>query len=48
MLVAFDLVRPVPGGVVARPAITRYREVRVETAQGAQLSMLDLDAQGYR
>lgn len=41
VLAAFDLVRPVPGGVVARPALARYRDVRVETAPSPQLSMLD-------
>jgi uncharacterized protein (TIGR02678 family) len=30
VLGAFDLVRAVPGGVVARPVIARYRDVRVE------------------
>ncbi len=41
VLVAFDLVRPVPGGVVARPAVSRFRNVRVDTAPGPQLSLLD-------
>jgi uncharacterized protein (TIGR02678 family) len=41
VLAAFDLVRPVPGGVIARPAIARYRDVRVATAPDPQLSLLD-------
>jgi hypothetical protein len=41
VLTAFDLVRPVPGGVVALPAISRFRDVRVETAPSPQLSLLD-------
>jgi hypothetical protein len=41
VLAAFDLVRPVPGGVVALPAISRFRDVRVETAPSPQLSLLD-------
>jgi uncharacterized protein (TIGR02678 family) len=41
VLAAFDLVRPVPGGLVARPAISRFRDVRVETAPSPQLSLLD-------
>jgi hypothetical protein len=45
VLGAFDLVRPVPGGVVARPAIARYRDLRVDTAPSAQLSLLDTGAQ---
>lgn len=32
VLVAFDLVRAVPGGVIARPALARYRDVAVEVA----------------
>lgn len=32
VLAAFDLVRAVPGGVVARPALARYRDVTVEVA----------------
>lgn len=41
VLAAFDLVRHVPGGVVALAAISRFRDVRVETAPGPQLSLLD-------
>jgi uncharacterized protein (TIGR02678 family) len=41
VLVAFDLVRGVPGGVVARPAIARYRDLVVEVAPGPQLTLLD-------
>lgn len=40
VLVAFDLVRAVPGGVVARPALSRYRDVTVEVA-APQASLFD-------
>ena len=40
VLAAFDLVRPVDGGVVARPAVARYRDVAVEVAAPPQLSLL--------
>lgn len=36
VLADFDLVRRVPGGVVARPALARFREVTVQTATSAQ------------
>lgn len=42
VLVAFDLVRPVAGGIVARPAVARYRDVRVTTVASSQPSLLDL------
>lgn len=45
VLVTFDLVRAVPGGVVARPAIARYRVVHVEATPSPQLSLLDTLAQ---
>lgn len=32
-LIAYDLVRPVPGGVVLMPAIARFREVEVEASE---------------
>lgn len=41
VLRAFDLVREVPGGVVARPAIARYRDLVVHVAPPPQLSLLD-------
>lgn len=41
VLVDFDLVRHVPGGVVARPALARYRDLRVEVAAAPQLSLLE-------
>jgi uncharacterized protein (TIGR02678 family) len=40
VLAAFDLVRTVPGGLVARPVLARYRDVRVET-RSSQPSLLD-------
>lgn len=40
VLTAFDLVREVPGGVVARPVAARYRDVAVTTV-AAQSSLLD-------
>jgi uncharacterized protein (TIGR02678 family) len=40
VLSAFDLVRAVPGGVVARPALARYRDVTVNEAPSAQPSLL--------
>jgi uncharacterized protein (TIGR02678 family) len=40
VLTAFDLVREVPGGVVARPVAARYRDVAVTTV-AAQPSLLD-------
>jgi uncharacterized protein (TIGR02678 family) len=40
VLTAFDLVRAVPGGVVARPIAARYRDVAVTTV-AAQPSLLD-------
>jgi uncharacterized protein (TIGR02678 family) len=40
-LVAFDLVRPVAGGVVARPALARFRDVVVALPEPPQLSLLD-------
>lgn len=44
VLVSFDLVRRVPGGIVARPAIARYRDVRVETGPGPQPALLHIGA----
>jgi len=41
VLAGFDLVRPVPGGVVARPALARYRDLVVEVAPSPQRSLLD-------
>jgi uncharacterized protein (TIGR02678 family) len=41
VLADFDLVRPVPGGVVARPALARYRDLVVEVAPSPQGSLLD-------
>lgn len=43
VLASFDLVRPVPGGVVARPALARYRDLVVTVAPpaAAQGSLLD-------
>lgn len=41
VLASFDLVRPVPGGVVARPALARYRDLVVEVAPSPQASLLD-------
>lgn len=41
VLVAFDLLRPVPGGAVARPAIARFRDLSLTTVPAAQLSLLD-------
>lgn len=43
VLTSFDLVREVPGGVVARPALARYRDLVVEVAAPppAQASLLD-------
>jgi hypothetical protein len=41
VLSTFDLVRPVPGGVVARPALARYRDLVVEVAPSPQGSLLD-------
>jgi uncharacterized protein (TIGR02678 family) len=41
VLTAFDLVREVPGGVVARPVAARYRDVVVTTV-AAQPSLLDV------
>lgn len=41
VLASFDLVRPVPGGVVARPALARYRDLIVEVAPSPQGSLLD-------
>ncbi|MFP4311821.1 MAG: TIGR02678 family protein [Nitriliruptoraceae bacterium] len=43
VLASFDLVRAVPGGVVARPALARYRDLVVEVAppSPAQGSLLD-------
>jgi uncharacterized protein (TIGR02678 family) len=41
VLAAFDLVRPVPGGIVARPAVARYRDLQVTTAADPQLSLLE-------
>ncbi|MGI9120027.1 MAG: TIGR02678 family protein [Acidimicrobiales bacterium] len=43
VLAAFDLVRRVPGGLVARPAIGRYRNLTVAVAASPQLSLQDLD-----
>jgi hypothetical protein len=34
-------VRPVPGGVVARPALARYRGLVVATASPPQSSLFD-------
>jgi uncharacterized protein (TIGR02678 family) len=42
VLVDFDLVRRVPGGIVARPAIARFREVRVETVDARQPTLIDI------
>ncbi len=42
VLAAFDLVRRVPGGLVARPAICRYRNLTVAVAASPQLSLQDL------
>jgi uncharacterized protein (TIGR02678 family) len=41
VLASFDLVRPVPGGIVARPALARYRDLVVEVAPSPQGSLLD-------
>ena len=41
VLAGFDLVREVPGGVVARPALARYRNLVVEVAPSPQPSLLD-------
>lgn len=41
VLSSFDLVRPVPGGIVARPALARYRDLVVAVAPPAQGSLLD-------
>jgi uncharacterized protein (TIGR02678 family) len=41
VLAGFDLVRPVPGGVVARPALARYRDLVVEVAPPPQGSLFD-------
>jgi uncharacterized protein (TIGR02678 family) len=41
VLATFDLVRPVPGGVVARPAIARYRDLVVQVKERPQPSLLD-------
>ncbi|MEX2548816.1 MAG: TIGR02678 family protein [Nitriliruptoraceae bacterium] len=41
VLASFDLVRPVPGGVVARPALARYRDLVIEVAPSPQGSLLD-------
>ena len=41
VLASFDLVRPVPGGVVARPALARYRDLVVQVAPSPQTSLLD-------
>jgi uncharacterized protein (TIGR02678 family) len=40
VLTTFDLVRDVPGGVVARPVAARYRDVAITTV-AAQPSLLD-------
>ena len=42
VLMSFDLVRPVPGGVVARPALARYRDLVVEVAPSPQTSLLSV------
>lgn len=42
VLATFDLVRRVPGGVVARPVLARYRDLVVHVAEPAQPSLLDL------
>jgi uncharacterized protein (TIGR02678 family) len=44
VLETFGLIRRVPGGVVARPAIARYRRPELVGAGGAQLSLLDSGA----
>ncbi len=43
VLASFDLVRQVPGGIVARPALARYRDLVVAVAAppAAQASLLD-------
>ncbi len=41
VLASFDLVREVPGGVVARPALARYRDLVVEVAPAPQGSLLE-------
>lgn len=41
VLAGFDLVRAVPGGIVARPALARYRNLVVEVAPAPQASLLD-------
>lgn len=41
VLAAFDLARRVPGGVIVRPLLARYRDVQVSTAPAPQLSLLD-------
>ncbi len=41
VLTEFDLVRPVPGGLVAMPALARYREVAVRRAAAPLLDLLD-------
>ena len=39
VLVAFDLVRPVPGGLIARPILARFRDPVVEVAPSPQPSL---------
>jgi hypothetical protein len=39
VLVAFDLVRPVPGGLIARPILARFRDPVVEVASTPQPSL---------
>lgn len=41
VLLSFDLVRRVPGGVVARPALARYRDLVVEVAPPPQRSLFE-------
>ena len=41
ILITFDLVRHVPGGVVARPAVARFRDLVVQVKERAQPSLLD-------
>jgi uncharacterized protein (TIGR02678 family) len=44
VLVAFDLVRPVPGGLVARPILARFRDPVVEVASSPQPSLFGAEA----
>lgn len=44
VLVAFDLVRPVPGGLIARPILARFRDPVVEVAPSPQPSLFGAEA----